>query len=85
MSGESGQQRSAFSRKSKADGEFSFAKAEARRLMSGITKAQSAKKLIKMLDGAIEGEILNFIHAAAAYIQLAAFKKEGRLQSSDWD
>ena len=80
----SGQRRSAFSRTSEA-GEETNAEAEARRLMSSIMQAQSAKKLIKHLDGAIEVEILNVIHASATYIQLAAFKKEGRLQSSDWD
>ena len=80
----SGQRRSAFSRTSEA-GEETNAEAEARGLMSSIMQAQSAKKLIKHLDGAIEVEILNVIHASATYIQLAAFKKEGRLQSSDWD
>eukprot|EP00435_Cladocopium_sp_Y103_P056765 s243_g19.t1 len=79
-----GQRRLAFSRKPEEDAE-SNAEAEARRLMSSITKARSAKKLLEILDGAINGETLNFIHATAVYIQLATLKKEGRLQSSDWD
>ena len=60
-------------------------KAEARRLTSSIKRVLSAEKLIEVMDGAVDEPIFNFIHASAAYTQLAKLKQKRRLQRRDWD
>ena len=48
-----------------------------------MKKASSAKELVKVLDAAMDGLYFDFIHASAAYTQLA--KRKGCLQPSNWD
>eukprot|EP00435_Cladocopium_sp_Y103_P059741 s243_g21.t1 len=60
------------------------AKAQAMRLTVSFKKAQSAEKLIEILDKAVGGPILNFFHVSAAYHKLAKLKRRG-LQQTDWD
>ncbi|CAL1138685.1 unnamed protein product [Cladocopium goreaui] len=60
-------------------------KAKARRLTSGIKKVHSAEKLIEVLDRTVDGPILNFSHASAAYTQLVTLKRRKGLQQREWD
>ena len=58
---------------------------EARRLTSVITIANSAEKLMKILNLAMDEPIFNFIHASAAYAQLVTLKRWKLLRKRDWD
>ena len=57
---------------------------EAKRLTSKIKNAQSAKKLIEALDGAVDSQVFNFVHASATYTRLASVIWRNSLQQSDW-
>ena len=52
-------------------------------LTSTIKKAETAAELLRVLDGAVDGEIFNHIHASAACTSLAAFNGNGKLQAAD--
>ena len=58
---------------------------EARRLTSVITIANSAEKLMKILNLAMDEPIFNFIHASAAYAQLVTLERWKLLRKRDWD
>ena len=47
-----------------------------------IKKAETATELLRVLDGAVDGEIFNHIHASAACTSLAAFNGKG-VQAAD--
>ena len=51
-------------------------------LTSKIKKAETATELLRVLDGAVDGEIFNHIHASAACTSLAAFNGKG-VQAAD--
>ena len=50
---------------------------------SRIKKAETAAELLRVLDGAVDGEIFDHIHASAACTSLAAFNGKGELQAAD--
>ena len=51
-------------------------------LTSKIKKAETAAELLRVLDGAVDGEIFNHIHASAACTSLAALNGKG-VQAAD--
>ena len=52
-------------------------------LTSKMKKAETAAELLRVLDGAVDGETFNHIHASAACTSLAAFNGKGKLQAAD--
>ena len=60
-------------------------KAEAKKLTVAVKRTSSAKKLMGILDGAVDRPVFDFIMASAAYTQLVTLKRRRVLQQSDWD
>ena len=57
--------------------------AAARKLTSQMKKAKSAKELLDLLGGVVDGPIFNRYHASAAYRSLTTWKRKGGLTPSD--
>ena len=57
--------------------------AETKQLTAQIKKADSASKLLAVLDKQVDGAVLDHIHVSAALVKLARFKKRRQLQQAD--
>ena len=82
--GPEGQVRERLSQNCALSGKAEDEQAEARKLTSSLKKA-TAKKLIEILDEAVDEPIFNFIHASAAYTQLVTLKRRKGVQKRDWE
>ena len=58
-------------------------KAEAMRLTVRIREAKSAEEFVNTLAEAVDGPILNYFHASAAYTRLVMWKRRGKLLVGD--
>eukprot|EP00438_Fugacium_kawagutii_P021956 Skav208052 [mRNA] locus=scaffold1124:104867:106243:- [translate_table: standard] len=54
-------------------------------LTTRMTQAATAKRLIEVVDEALDGPVFDFFLASAAYHRLAKLKTTRCLQQSDWD
>ena len=82
--GPEGQVRERLSQNCALSGKAEDVQAEARKLTSSLKKA-TAKKLIEILDEAVDEPIFDFIHASAAYTQLVTLKRRKGVQKRDWE